>query len=229
MTTTRRGRGLLSAATLALAIVGGATHAAEPAPAGTPSDALFQVGTITALLNGVYDGDMTVAALAGHGNIGLGTFNQLDGELVALDAMIYRVGIDGTPRRVAAGTLTPFAVVAFFDADHTAALPASLTLTELSAHLDGLLRNANHFQAIRIDGTFDTLKLRSVPPQDRPYRRLAEVIDDQVVFQYRDVAGTLVGIRSLFARRPMPPRSMWPAIIFTSSATIAPAAAMCWS
>ena len=46
---------------------------------------LFQASTIGALLDGAYDGDLSFAELAEHGDLGLGTLNGLDGEMIALD------------------------------------------------------------------------------------------------------------------------------------------------
>jgi Alpha-acetolactate decarboxylase len=46
---------------------------------------VYQFSTTSALLDGVYDGDVTVADILRHGDFGLGTFNHLDGEMVILD------------------------------------------------------------------------------------------------------------------------------------------------
>jgi len=48
---------------------------------------LFQASTIGALLDGAYDGDLSFAELAEHGDLGLGTLNALDGEMIALTAV----------------------------------------------------------------------------------------------------------------------------------------------
>ena len=56
---------------------------------------LFQASTIGALLDGAYDGDLTFAELAEHGDLGLGTLNGLDGEMIALDGEFYRADVDG--------------------------------------------------------------------------------------------------------------------------------------
>jgi len=47
-------------------------------------DVLFQTSTIDALLEGVYDGEITYRELKQHGDFGIGTFNALDGEMVGL-------------------------------------------------------------------------------------------------------------------------------------------------
>ena len=47
------------------------------------------------LLDGIYDGEMTIGELLSHGNFGVGTFNGLDGEMVVLDGVCYQVRHDG--------------------------------------------------------------------------------------------------------------------------------------
>ena len=56
---------------------------------------LFQASTIGALLDGAYEGDLNFAELAEHGDLGLGTLNGLDGEMIALDGRFYRADIEG--------------------------------------------------------------------------------------------------------------------------------------
>jgi acetolactate decarboxylase len=47
--------------------------------------------------------------------------------------------------------------------------------------------------AIRIDGHFEEVHVRSVPRQTPPYRPLAEVIAQQQISVLRDVSGTMMG------------------------------------
>src|SRR5262245_19544577 len=56
---------------------------------------LFQVSTTGALVQGVYKGVVTLGALKEHGDFGLGTFEGLDGELVALDGEFYQMHASG--------------------------------------------------------------------------------------------------------------------------------------
>jgi len=156
------------------------------------SNVAYQYSTINALLEGVYDGQMTCGELLWHGNFGLGTFNQLDGEMIVVDGVVYQIGVDGKAHRAPGSQRTPFAVVAgfepnmIFNIEHDGE-PTLEQLTEFK------VPDSNLIQAIRIDGQFKYLKLRSVPRQKRPYRRLAEVVKDQSVFELTDVRGTLVG------------------------------------
>ena len=56
---------------------------------------LFQASTIGALLDGAFDGDLSFAELAEHGDLGLGTVNALDGEMIALDGEFFRADVGG--------------------------------------------------------------------------------------------------------------------------------------
>lgn len=47
--------------------------------------------------------------------------------------------------------------------------------------------------AIRVDGTFRLMKVRSVPKQVKPYQKLSEVIKTQQTFEFQNIQGTLVG------------------------------------
>lgn len=48
-------------------------------------EVLYQVSTINALLNGAYDGQVTIAGLKDWGDLGIGTFEALDGEMIIID------------------------------------------------------------------------------------------------------------------------------------------------
>ena len=64
---------------------------------------LFQASTIGALLDGAFDGDLSFAELAEHGDLGLGTLNRLDGEMIALDGEFFRADVDGAVTPIAPG------------------------------------------------------------------------------------------------------------------------------
>ncbi len=60
---------------------------------------LFQASTVGALLDGAFEGDLSFAELAEHGDLGLGTLNRLDGEMIALDGEFFRADVDGASTR----------------------------------------------------------------------------------------------------------------------------------
>jgi len=156
---------------------------------------LFQASTVAALLEGAYDGDLSFAELAEHGDLGLGTLNGLDGEMIAVDGRFYRADVDGRVGEVDGAVRTPFAVVTSFEPTIDVARDGPLDHDELLAWLDELLPLDTVSCAVRVDGRFDLVRARSVPRQHQPYRPLTEVVADQHVFDLHDVAGTMLGFR----------------------------------
>jgi acetolactate decarboxylase len=156
---------------------------------------LFQASTIGALLEGAYDGDVSFGELAEHGDLGLGTLNALDGEMIALNGSFYRADVDGRVSEVDPAERTPFAVIVPFEAAIQFELGGPLTQQNLEAEIDGRIPPAAAACAIRVEGSFELVKARSVPRQTPPYRPLTEVVAEQHVFELRDVAGTMLGFR----------------------------------
>jgi acetolactate decarboxylase len=156
---------------------------------------LFQASTIGALLDGAYDGDLSFAELAEHGDLGLGTLNGLDGEMIAIDGRFYRADVDGRVGEVAAGAMTPFAVVTEFEPGIDTLVEGSFEHGELLARLDELIPAEAASCALRLDGRFELVRARSVPRQTPPYRPLTEVVLEQRVFELKDVEGTMLGFR----------------------------------
>ena len=162
-------------------------------------DILFQVSTIDALFEGIYDGDITCADLKVHGDFGIGTFNGLDGEMIELGGNFYQVRSDGVAYRADDSTKVHFAEVTFFDPDKTAVLDkttcSGMDYKRLEHYLDTLLPTENIFYAVKITGDYDYIKTRSVPRQNRPYLPLVEVVKNQPTFEFHQVKGTIAGFR----------------------------------
>ena len=163
--------------------------------ATAPKDTVTQISTIDALLAGAYDGQMTVGELLTHGDLGIGTFDALDGEMIVIDHQAYQARADGTVHLTPSDTATPFASVVNFKADTTTGLKGALTEKMFQATADKLAPNQNLFLAVRFDGTFPSMKVRSVSKQEKPYPPLAEAVQHQAVFEYTNVAGTVLGFR----------------------------------
>ena len=156
----------------------------------------FQVSTLGALSAGVYQGSATVAQLKQHGDFGLGTFEGLDGEMVVLNGKVYQVKTDGVADAVADRVKTPFYTVTSFRPDRSLSMTGQMTYRAMQQQIDLLLPSLNLPYAMRIEGTFPELKVRSVPKQIPPYRSLNDVVKQQQrIFELRNVRGTLVGFR----------------------------------
>ncbi len=158
------------------------------------SHVVFQTSTIDALLDGAYDGDVSFGELRKRGDLGLGTLDAVDGEMIALDGRFYRAAADGTVDEIPDSARTPFAVVTRFEPDTTVTLGHPLDHSALLERIEAALPEGA-CQALRIDGSFESVVARSVHRQTKPYPPLAEVAAHQSVFELRHVAGTLVGFR----------------------------------
>lgn len=160
------------------------------------TDTLYQVSTIGALMQGNYDGDVTLGQLKQHGDFGIGTFNELDGEMVLLDGTCYQVRNDGAVYPASDYVESPFAMVKFFTADRVEKTNQKLDYGGMTRLLNSLIVSKNIYCAIRIDGVFEYMKTRSVPRQTKPYAPLVEVVKKQTVFEFKNVKGTIVGFYS---------------------------------
>lgn len=160
---------------------------------GVGRDLIYQVSTLPALSAGVFDGDVSISELTRYGDFGLGTFNGVDGEMIVLDGDTYQVRADGVARIAEASTRTPFALVTPFGADITAATDTPMTCEKLKAFVDTLLPSENAFYALKVEGRFQSLEVRSEARQQPPYTTLSEVLADQVVFDLGQTSGTMVG------------------------------------
>jgi acetolactate decarboxylase len=157
---------------------------------------IYQTSTMAALLDGVYDGEVTFAEIAKHGDFGLGTFNQLDGEMVAVEGHFYRLRADGTAKLVDPQETTPFAQVAFFSPDSTHRFNGPLRRATLEALIDAVTPSKNLFYAIRIDGSFPRVLTRAVAKVAQPYPAFIEAAKHQATTTFTDAGGTLIGFRT---------------------------------
>ena len=154
---------------------------------------LFRVSTSGALVQGIYERAVSSSFLLNYGDFGIGTFDNLDGEMVVLDGVIYQVRSDGTVKKIADDTGTPFAVVVKFAADQDQTIASASSFEELRASCDRYRDSDNLFYAFRIDGHFDHIHTRAmqVTLKGLPLAKAAEI---QPEFDFRDIRGTLVGI-----------------------------------
>ena len=162
---------------------------------GVKKNSVFQYSTLSALLEGIYDGDMTIGELKKHGNYGIGTFNSLDGELVLYEGVCYKVTSDSKVVKVSDSERTPFAAVCNFVPDTLIKISHSLNLKELKHYIDSVIPSRNLLYAYKISGNFDTVVIRSVPKQEKPYKRLIEAYKAQGVFTFTHQNGILVGYK----------------------------------
>ena len=160
---------------------------------GVPLHTLFQVSTSGALVQGVYERAVSSKLLLNYGDFGLGTFENLDGEMVVLDGAIYQVRSDGKVLKIIDDVGTPFAVVTHFVADQDRTIENVSNFEELTGLCDRYRDSDNLFYAFRIDGRFAHIHTRAMR-ETRDGLPLAKSAAIQPEFDFTDVDGTLVGV-----------------------------------
>ena len=159
---------------------------------------MYQVSTLQALALGYSRAVVTAEELLAQGNAGLGTFENVNGEMIVLDGRCYRAAQDGSAQEVEPHAGVPFAAVAQLHGEREFPIlniPDMSSLgTELTLRIEedfGL----NSMHIVRIDGTFDKVDARSEAPYRSHHITLKEVLDmNQTAFQFYDICGTLVGV-----------------------------------
>jgi acetolactate decarboxylase len=170
------------------------SHFAKTAPIPADRETLYQVSTIDALMQGVFDGVQTTGELKKHGDFGIGTFDALDGEMIVLDGVVYQAKADGRVYPVADNLSTPFATVTYFDHDLSSLTTGQpMNLSVFASTMEDRLPTGNMVYAVRMHGTFPAMKVRAIPAQQKPYPTLTNASKFQSAYMYSDTTGTVIG------------------------------------
>jgi acetolactate decarboxylase len=156
---------------------------------------LYQVSTSTALVEGVYKGAVDIRTLKEHGDLGLGTFEDLDGEMIVINGHFFRAKSDGSVEEASDDVLTPFAVVTRFKSDRVSRVHDIKTQDDFLKSLDSLRNSNNVFYAFRVSGFFDRISTRAMCKTEGGVK-LVEAAAHQPEFHFKNVEGTLVGFWS---------------------------------
>jgi len=159
------------------------------------SSTVYQISTSAALVEGVYEGAVDIKTLKDHGDFGLGTFEDLDGEMIVVNGRFFQAKADGSVEEVADHVLTPFAMVSRFRADHSERSHKCSNVSELFQLLDKMRDSNNVFYAIRVIGKFAHIHSRAMCKTAKgvPFVTAAA---HQPEFDFEKLEGTLVGFWS---------------------------------
>lgn len=154
-----------------------------------PSVSLYQLGNASALFSGFSEGEMNFQTLMSKGDFGLGTFNDINGELVAVNGKFYKIGKKGVTTLVDPNWQSPFVELVKFKNTNTMHIANIDSYDVLKLALASKLDNKNIPYAIRVTGTFGYLKLRSRSP-----RKAADSNTNiEETYTANNSKGTLVG------------------------------------
>lgn len=171
------------------------TQGKAASPDGTEL-CMYQVSTLTALAMGYTRAVITVEELLRHGDTGLGTFEDVDGEMIVADGCCYRAMADGSVTVAPPEQGVPFSAVSRLKGTRSFPLDAVTDIEQLKTILN--LHIEEHFglnsmHMARIDGAFERVCARSESGQRTQHVTLKDVLkDNQRDFVFEEVEGTLV-------------------------------------
>lgn len=154
-------------------------------------DGIYQVSTMSALLDGVYDGILNCDQIQQHGDFGIGTFAHLDGELIGFDGRFYRLR-DGSAVPVESSDSTPFCTVTYFHPQIEQKIDQTMNKESFEKLLKSLVPSENLFYAVCIEGTFKEVSTRTVSYQ-REYIPMTKAVNTQQSIRFKNVKGKIVG------------------------------------
>lgn len=157
---------------------------------------LFQYNTLSALMAGLYGGTLTIGELLEHGDLGIGTLDSIDGELIVLDGKAYQAkGSDGRVEvvEVSEDVKVPYAAVVPHEAEVIFKQRFEMSDKELEKRIESYYDGVNLFRSIKITGHFARMHVRMIPKSTSD-RKFAEVATHQPEYTQDNVSGTIVGI-----------------------------------
>ncbi len=195
--------GVALAAVVGLVVTGPATAASSGDELLPTAGSVRQIATLEYLISPDYAGVAPLRRIltpqasdeSRRSIQGLGTLNDLAGELVIFKGVPYRVPVSGTPQRVPDARTTPFAQAIAFSPQASQVVPPNTTCAQLPEIIDDLAGTDSGMVAVRVSGVMRELITRSVPRQTIPYPPLADVIAEQTEFDLGQPRAVLVGFR----------------------------------
>ncbi len=152
------------------------------------SPILIQISVIDALLQGIYEGILPIDELKELGDIGIGTFEKLNGEMIMYNDTIYQALYSGEVVIPSGDSKTPFASVCNWETNANFSIE-HFNFDSLNTRFDDFFPTSNIFYGIKISGRFEYMKTRVVEP-DKP---LGEAAENQAEFEFNNIDGIIIG------------------------------------
>ena len=157
-------------------------------------DLFYHYSIWYAFVNKVFGGDLTVQELKTKGDIGLGSYSKLDGELVMLDGVPYQVTEDGKVSVPSDDTKIVYANATFFEKDYGFNISKLINYEALRTKINEKLASKNMFYGFKIHGTFKSVTCGGLHKQEPPFKEGLDVlIPNRPVFERKNFTGTMVG------------------------------------
>jgi acetolactate decarboxylase len=159
---------------------------------------MYQVSTLQALALGYSRAVINVEELLREGDTGLGTFEDVNGEMIVMEGRCFRADQDGNVTVVPSGTGIPFAAVAKLYGEQQFPLGPMPDIESIRTELTRKIEERfglNSMHVVRIDGVFEKVDARSEAPYRSHHITLKEVLGQtQKAFLFENIRGSLVGV-----------------------------------
>ena len=156
----------------------------------------YQVSTLQALALGFSKSVITVGELLQHGNLGLGTFEDVDGEMIVLDGKCYRAQNNGEVVPAENEKGVPFASICCFQSHRTETFEKMDTIEQIKEWLTLRIEEEfglNSMYAVRINGEFSRVDARSESGTKAHHVTLKDALSiTQEAFIFENIKGSLV-------------------------------------
>ena len=148
---------------LALAVGVLTGSAAYASPAVAERESLNQVALLQSLAQGYFGGTVTVKDMRSLGDIGIGTFEGLNGEMIMLDGTVYQALGNGQVVVADDKVAVPYATVTHFDNDLSIALKDVKDKAAFEKILNAEVKKCgeNSFYMIKLHTEFSSVLFRS--------------------------------------------------------------------
>ncbi len=157
---------------------------------------MYQVSTLQALMLGYSRAVISVSELLKHGNIGLGTFADVDGEMIVLGGSCYRAMENGDVAAAEPERGVPFSTVCTMQDSTPIAFGSTNSIEELKTALNNIIDaqfGLNSMHMARIDGEFEIVDARSESGFESVHVDLKTILGKtQKAFKFESITGTLV-------------------------------------
>lgn len=158
------------------------------------SDVFYHYSVWYAFVNRVFEGELLASELKTKGDLGLGSYDLLDGELIMLDGVLYKATEDGVVSEARDSDKIVYANAAFFDTEQSFTLEKAANYQSLREQLNAQLPSRNLFYAFKIHGTFKHMKCGGLHKQEKPFDKGLDVlIPARPIFERSNFSGTMVG------------------------------------
>jgi len=168
------------------------TQQSESDPA--KSDIFYHYSVWYAFVNKIFDGELKVSELKQKGDIALGSYDRLDGELIMLDGVPYRATQDGKVTVAKDDAKIVYANATFFDEEQSFKIDKIGNYKDLRTKINEKLPSKNLFYAFKIHGDFKKMKCGGLHKQEKPFKEGLDVlIPNRPIFERENFSGTMIG------------------------------------